>query len=266
MPQNLLDTIFNSDGEIDYERVQNAVDGVISGIYQVRRLDAEGEGGRIKGSRLLIGASLIIAGETRTSRESDPRKRRNKEEDLLEEYAKSQKAWIDDIEAFRDLLAEFGKGAEAKAYEHPEVPVAVIKIAPIPYILGSDSSILRFFDDKIALHNTLPNVAPYELIGFTRDWNVSRGETFLAVLRQPYIRGEETIGLDERFLQQMQDGGFSIDHSRTKFSGKGLSVLDVTDKNVILAENGKFIIFDPMVFYINDSDYRSLELVDDADR
>ena len=87
--------------EIDHERVQNTVSKILEGTSSIARLSGQGEQGRIDGGELLVGSSLIVGAETRTSRESDPQKRRNREEELLEAYAKSQNAWIDDIDAFK---------------------------------------------------------------------------------------------------------------------------------------------------------------------
>ncbi|HQZ83324.1 MAG TPA: hypothetical protein PLR83_08895 [Pyrinomonadaceae bacterium] len=96
-----FDSLYNDKGEIDHERVQNTVSKILEGTSSIARLSGQGEQGRIDGGELLIGSSLIVGAETRTSRESDPQKRRNREEELLEAYAKSQNAWIDDIDAFK---------------------------------------------------------------------------------------------------------------------------------------------------------------------
>ena len=82
--ENILDSIYNEDGDIDHEQVQNIVDGILSREYRISRLDRKGEKGRIRGSRLLLGSSLIIGGETRTGEKREARKQRNREEELLE--------------------------------------------------------------------------------------------------------------------------------------------------------------------------------------
>lgn len=176
-----LDSIYNEDGSINYEQVQNITADINEGKYRIQRLTPAGEQGRLVGdNRLLVGSSIVIGGSDSSVVGQDARKRRNYEEDLLEGFAKTQDAWVDDVDAFRASIrrGELKPGAEAQAYK---VDDSVIKIAPIPYILGADSSILRFFDDKIALHNSLPHTAPYELIGFGRDWNTTSGSTFQAI-------------------------------------------------------------------------------------
>ncbi len=103
--ESVLDSLYDNNGDIDYERVQNAVTGINEGKYRIQRLTPAGEEGRLVGdNRLLVGSSLIIGGSQRASSESDSRKRRNREEDLLEAYAKSQNAWVDDIDGFRAPL------------------------------------------------------------------------------------------------------------------------------------------------------------------
>ncbi len=102
--ESVLDSLYDNNGDIDYEQVQNAVTGIFSREYRISRLDRKGEKGRIRGSRLLVGSSLIIGGSDSSVVGQDARKRRNREEDLLEAYAKSQNAWVDDIDSFRSPL------------------------------------------------------------------------------------------------------------------------------------------------------------------
>lgn len=45
-----------------------------------------GEQERIEGGELLVDSSLVIGGKTGTDTESDPRKRRGREEESLEEF------------------------------------------------------------------------------------------------------------------------------------------------------------------------------------
>jgi hypothetical protein len=167
--QNLVDSVYDANGDLDYERIQDTVTAIYEGEVGIERLSRQGEQGRLDGGGLCVGASLIVGASTRTSSEGGARKRRNKEEESLEAYARSQGAWIDDVDTFKAGLNKFAKdGAEAEVFKSGD---SVIKVVPIPEMDSADSSILRFFDDKIALHNTLPNVAPYELVGFARDLN-----------------------------------------------------------------------------------------------
>lgn len=260
-----LESLYNSEGEIDHERVQNAVEQIFSGEYRIERLDREAEAGRLAGSRLLVGSSLIVGGETRADAKGSSQKRRNREEDLLESYAKSQDAWIDDIDAFKREMGAVGRGAEAEAFEDPTDPDFVIKVVPIPHIFGADSSILRFFDDKIALHNTLPDTAPYQLVGFARDLNTTGGSTFQAILKQPYVRGEETTSLEDGLIKQMKDSGFLLDSSETRFVGNGLEVVDIENHNVIKGVDGRYYIFDPIVSYLDDKSYKAFSITSGED-
>lgn len=252
--------MYDENGDIDYEQVQNAVGRIVSGEYRIERLTLAGEEGRLVGNnRLLVGASLIVGRSGRAINESDPQKRRNQEEELLEAYARSQNAWIEDVDAYkRSLDRALPRQSEVIAYKDGDF---VIKIAPVLEMDGSDSSILRFLDDKIALHNTLPHTAPYELIGFARDWNITGGKpTFQAVLRQPYITGEEMSDVDEAFNEQLRRDGFAPDPHNNQFVGNGLIVADAIDKNVIKLADGRYIIFDPQVMYQDSSNYQPMSL------
>lgn len=86
---------------LNYEQIQNAINGIDQGEHRIQRLTREGEAGRIAGGRLLIGSSLVIGGSNRAITESDPRKRRNQEEELQETDAKELSAWVDCFDTFK---------------------------------------------------------------------------------------------------------------------------------------------------------------------
>ena len=81
--ENPLDSVFNEDGSINYEQVVNTAAEILSGVSRIDRLNERGERGRNRGGGLLVGSSLVIGREAGTSTESDSRKRRNREEELL---------------------------------------------------------------------------------------------------------------------------------------------------------------------------------------
>lgn len=101
---NSMNSLCDAIGDLNYEQVQNTVGKIMAGEVGIERLSGQGEQGRIEGSGLCVGASLIVGAETRTNSQSEAQKRRNKEEELLEEYAKSQGSWIEDIDAFKRTL------------------------------------------------------------------------------------------------------------------------------------------------------------------
>jgi len=83
------ESLYNQDECIDYEQVQNTVNGINAGTHRVEPLTRAGEECRLVGNnQLLVGASLIVGGRSRTNAKSDPRTRRNQEEELLEDSAK----------------------------------------------------------------------------------------------------------------------------------------------------------------------------------
>ncbi len=91
---NILDSLYDEKKEIDYEQVQATANRILSGEIGIKRLKGAGEQGRIDGGRLLVGSSLVVGGKTSPDEAGGSQKRRNREEELLEGYAKNQNAWI----------------------------------------------------------------------------------------------------------------------------------------------------------------------------
>ncbi len=242
---------------MDHEQVKTVARRVISGESKIVRLNEREERGRILGGRRNVEASLLIGANQSADKTSGRRERKTAEEKILEDYAKAEGFWIDDLGTLIRNLEFLKQGMESKVYWDKNNPTSVIKLTPIPHIFGADSSVLRFLDDKIALHNALPYTAPYELTAFSRDTD----GTFLAVLEQPFIQGEETTNLNTDLVKQMQaDAGLLLDYTGKRFTNDRLSVLDIDDHNVIKGKDGQFYIFDPIISLTDESKYQPFSI------
>jgi adenine/guanine phosphoribosyltransferase-like PRPP-binding protein len=252
-----LEFLYNERGEIDYERVKTVSSRILSGEIQIVRLNEAEEEGRIRGGRRNVEASLLIGANESADRGSPAREKRAREEQILEKFARQEGFWIDDLSAFTRRLTYLERGMESKVFFDKNNPGKVIKISPIPHVSGADSSFLRFFDDKIALHNSLPYTAPYELIAFTRDAD----GTFLAVLEQPFIQGKEITKPDPGLAKILyKEAGLLLDYMGTRFVNDRISVHDIQNHNVVKTKDGRFFIFDPIISFRNVSDYQSFTI------
>lgn len=259
-----LENLYNEGGEVNYEEVSDTAEKVISGTYQIQRLDREGESGRIKGGFRSVEASLIVGANESSvrSRSRDDsgaiRRLAEIEQQLLEDYARRAGVWFD-FNEFVGTNKFLSRGTESRIYRDENEPGFVLKLSAIPAVLGDEtaSPTLRFLDDKIALHNALPLSVPYELVGFTRDEN----NAFLAVLRQPFVQGEEVTRLDSALAKKLQtEAGLLLDSTGQRFTNSRITVHDIITHNVIKDENGQYHIFDPIISLTDETEYQPFSI------
>jgi len=187
-----LKTLYNKDGEFDYEQVKNVAARIGSGELKSTRLNTREEQGRIAGGRRNVEASVIAGTEARTNPADargggQTRKEKllnnSQVESRLEKYAKNEGVWFD-YNTFVNNHKYLASGQEAHVYEDDDADFAV---KAVDYDFGNYGiSPLSFIDNRISLFNYLFPATKYELVGFTRD-NDGR---FRFILRQPFVVGE----------------------------------------------------------------------------
>ncbi len=251
-----LDKIYDKNRKLNYEELTSTSEAILSGRYSIKRLTQDGERGRLKSGRIGIEASIVVGAIPQTDTDGGAKSRKTEEERRLKEYAKQAGVWFNNGVLSRSLTY-FTEGTESKVYRDPADPAYVIKLTPIPFLDGADSSVMRFIDDKLALHNALPNTAPYELVGFT-DGEV--GTRLTAVLRQPLIPGTEIDDISPEFTRLMRNDAGLLPHPIEGYQNSQLRVTDIDRHNVIKTPDGRYIIFDPIIQYVNDSDYQPFEI------
>ena len=128
------------------------------------------------------------------------------------------------------------RGGEAKIYFAPDQR-SVIKINDAIYY----ATWLEFFN-SIVIHNLLFDTTAYTFLGFTEIDN-----TLLAVLRQPYIRSDAPVNLDD-VKKHLASNGF-VNTKRNDYFNKELGIIleDMHDENIIVNSNKLFFI--DTVFY-----------------
>jgi hypothetical protein len=224
-----LKSLYNPDGGIDYERVKEIANRIVSGTGRIVRLDDGEERGRILGGQRNVEASLIAGAEEGAGPEGESRRSAiQRSEEALEAYARNEGIWLDDLNSEYSQVAE---GFEAIVYEDPN-PDLVLKAARF-----ADSSPLQTLDDRISLFNTIFAETAYQLEGFTRD---TEGY-FRFVLRQPFIIG--VVGQDNpKALARMRESGLFATPDPEKFTNSNHSVRDVHSRNYIITPDRVFVI------------------------
>ena len=169
--------------------IDQFINDIQNGTQDFYRFNQQEHAGLCKGGSPLIGAS-IVADYARTSlttggnAESRQRKPTNwqideLQEQLIEQWAKSVKLWVQDSE--RIIIDTFGpmiaQGAESKVY-YRDGDTSVVKERTSIYSTTQKAL------DSIILHNYLFPETAMRVIGFTRD---SDG-LLRTILTQPYVR------------------------------------------------------------------------------
>ena len=242
---DLIDGIIDKEGNINYEQVRQLSSRAISGSVQIIRLNEREEQGRIRGGRRNVEASILLGAEESPSRGIEARsgseqagKResrtqiRQRQEKLLEDYAKESGIWYDH-DKLKASYKYFASGEEADVYEHDD-PAYVIKTAKY------DITPSEFLDNRISLFNHLFPETAYELLGFTRD---GAGK-FRFVLKQPFVQksGRLTKAAIDKHLMDvsgLEDAGDEI----TYFSDD-YRVNDLHDENILKTPKGNVRVID----------------------
>ena len=155
--------------------------------------------------------------------------RRNREdEETLEQFAKEQDKWIDDVDEY--LAEKYGEkvssGSEAFVYRYKK---NVIKSRSF---VGYNS--IREALKSIEIHNNLFPSTAYQVVGFGRSDN-----ELTVILQQPYIEGVwATNDQIEQYVKEYF--GANKDHSvigGTSYKNDSYLIQDLKPKNVIVRYN-----------------------------
>lgn len=161
---------------------------------------------------------------------------KEKQVDLLKEWAKSESCWLDGIPVGARYLT---RGGESQVYQAPDHHF-VLKLNDAVYY----ATWLEYLD-SLSIHNILFPDTAYELLGFT-EFN----EVLYAVLSQPAIltEGQATLADIRRWLE---NNGFTHTKGNDYIHKElGLILEDMHDENVLMMEDLLFFI--DTVFYIVD--------------
>jgi len=230
-----LDTITDSKGNINYEAVKNVAGRIERGEATIKRLDTDGEQGRIAGGKRAIESSIILARGERASEESGSRTRPfERQERTLEEYAKSEGIWLDPRELQQNIV---GKGNEATVHSVDDGK-SVQKGINYKQI-DKNATPLDFIDNRIATFNHLFPDTKYELVGFTRT-----KDGFRFVIKQPFIRDAVYTTPAERQAFMKSKGFEMVDKYGEEFANEFYHVSDLHEKNALKMPDGSIVVID----------------------
>lgn len=263
-----LDSIYNENGSINYERVKDVAGRVGRGELEIRRLDRRGEQGRDRGGQRNVEASVILgAGEragSQASRDGGSRlearqRQQAREEKLLTRYAKQEGLWIDHKEFHRGHK-RVGRGAEARVYSDAGGD-AVIKTVDYKAI-DRGTTPLEFLD-RISLFNSIFPESPYELVGFTSACEEVPiiGEKdeprFHFVVKQPFVHG--TSVSEQMVVETMRKKGFEKERPEN-YANSLYKVHDLHSRNALQDASGNIFVFDA-VPKLKEQHYQPFEIV-----
>ncbi|MDO4995065.1 MAG: hypothetical protein Q4E32_08700 [Bacteroidales bacterium] len=258
LAMNCLDEIFASIRHNGFDvhtlhQISQLVNDIENGTTNFPRFNLEEHAGLCKAGAPLIGASIVAcyAAASLTAggyAEGSQRCPTNweidlKQEQLIEQWAKAAKLWVDNseqilVETFGEKIAQ---GAEAKVY-YREGDTSVVKERVSIYSTTQKAL------DAIALHNYLFPETVMRVIGFTRD---SDG-LMRIILTQPYVRClrlATKFEIDEMvFAKGFQDNrsGDGVNYISSR-----LALEDMHPANVFIDElSGKPICIDCIVKFV----------------
>lgn len=228
-------TITDSKGNIDYAKSANVTGRIERGEATIKRLDTDGEQGRIAGGKRAIESSIILARSERASEKSGSRTRPvERQERTLEEYAKRAGIWIDPREAQQNIV---GKGNEATVHS-VDNGKSVQKVIDYKQ-LDKNATPLDFIDNRIATFNHIFPETKYELVGFTRT-----KDGFRFVIKQPLIRDAVYTTAAERQAFMKSKGFEMVDKYGEEFANEFYHVSDLHEKNALKMPDGSIVVID----------------------
>ena len=243
-----LKTLYNKDGEINYEQVKSIAGRIVSGESKIVRLNEREERGRILGGRRNVEASIICGAEARANQTKSRGSRPSRQERIennarvearLEKYARHEHIWFDYGEFVKNHHY-LTKGEEAFIFEDKNKEF-VLKAVNYNYF-DPKYSALEFIDERISLFNYLFPATHYELIGFTRD---DDGH-FRFILKQPYIDGKPPAKRARvAFMKRLL--GEDSELTSEQFANREYHVSDLHSKNLLQDKNGNIFVIDALL-------------------
>jgi hypothetical protein len=245
--KDLLNDVFNEEGEIDHDKLKRAADAIEEGIAHLNRLSLEEESGRAKGGRRNVEASSLLGADRQANSEKYNRQKpyeiAESQEKILKKYAKKMKIWLSEKNISNNSSRRLPDGAESHVYLDKNGK-HVIKVTN--YLVMNETP-QDFLDNKISLHNHLFPDTSYELIGFTEN-----EDGFAFVVRQPFVEGEMILNesnpeLTDRMrkllIAEMQKMGFEVNNEST-YINDNYVIDDLHIGNVIITSKGNFRFID----------------------
>lgn len=210
-------------------KIKEDAKSIIEGEKNFDRLSLAEEQGRIAGGERNVEASIIAGEEEGTGSNAEQSKR---QEQSIEEYAKSEGIWYPDYET--KFGEQIDRGMEAKIYALDDDNV--VKAIDL-YYAGSPKEML----DRISLANHVFPDSKMEVIGFARN----EDGKFITLVKQKYVEAERKPSREE-IREELDKRGFFYD-KRDDYFNDDYILEDITPDNVIIDKNGNFHFIDARV-------------------
>ena len=238
--------------QIDIKYVRHTVDEIERGNKQILRLPEGAEKGRVAGGRRTLEASIILGIAEEADREKFSKPEiKEKQEELLEQYAKYEGIWFD----YESGIEQKWEGVEGRGGQEAEVykgmNFSLWKV--VDYYQNSDTP-LEFLDNRVAIHNLLFSDTKYELIGFSKKKN-----RLQFIISQPFVEGRN-YKKDDHFPDYMDSLGYEqIDD--TTYYNRYFIIKDLHEANVLKIQNG-FAFVDTIPALLDKMAYRNFQIID----
>jgi hypothetical protein len=198
-----------------------------------KRFSQKEQRGIARGGQIHAEATLILG--TNDSSNKQIATTNEKQESIIEQYAKEEGVWVENInEKYGEANAS---GEESLVWYNADDKTATKSQSTNLY------NDLQEKLDSITLHNFLFPETALEVIGFGR---TSDGE-FQVLVKQPFIVGKENTKVtDSQIEETMKDMGFERVEDNN-YSNSETLVEDLHTGNAILTPNDKIAIIDPII-------------------
>jgi hypothetical protein len=255
-----LHSILNHQNEIDYDKLEQLAQAIISRRIALGRFNPKEERGRIEGGSLHARASIILGADRSTNRsqyDSLTQKEINlNQEKLLTKFAQRTGCWLREKDIADSALKQLQSGSESDVFLLRDEDF-VVKLTDYNTM---SASIEEFLDNRITLHNYLFSDTCYTLLGFTETAVPFGG--FRLVVKQPFIHGKTLLGLSNRDpvqaeyhrsrLAQFMKQAFDLDQLNKKaYYNSNYVVDDLHLANVIQGDDDQRFYFIDPVPYLN---------------
>ena len=243
------------------KKIKRYATEVIANRKEIRRLSREAEQGRKDGGRRNVEAAvLLLTG----GKESTKIEGREAQQQAIEEYAKQEGIWFDNLEVEptegteTDLGTYIDSGVENQVYIPKDNPKIVRKAMRTtdPFNKNNPNEVLYHLDTRISEHNAgIGKTVPYTVIGFGK---LSNGD-FVVITEQPHIQNAR-LATRAEIKSEMEKMGYEQD-GKDSFGNDNYFITDVNPKNVLVDGNGNLHFIDTIYDILYDVNENSSETV-----
>lgn len=190
--------------------------------------------------RILAAAGIQARRNESPSSEESQDERNERQERQVEAWAKQNGVWHQDAISYgKSFGAELPGGQESHVYENANKGTVVKVKNTLQY------HDLQEFLDGIILHNTLFPETAYKVLGFGND-----GEGFVAILEQPFVRGEEpTQEQITDYIKSIQPDAemYEKELKNGRYKTSKTLIHDVSPRNAIITPAGNIAVIDGII-------------------